>query len=292
MAANEKRIKRRIRNAYIVSTVSIALVLFIVGAVGYLIMNARQASDRLRENITMSVLLKDDVTAADRKDIFSKLSARTEVKEIKYISKDDAAEEFKEYIGNDFVGFLEENPLPASYEISLNAEYSDVDTLKKFEREIVKLTGVEDVIYQEAIIGQITANIQKFNLLLLLFGCTLLAISLILINNTIRMAIFSKRFIINTMKLVGATRFFIIKPFISRALLQGIYAGIISSVMIGAMVYGLSEGIPEAGFLIGTPFLLTMFGLLFAGGIVISILFTFGAVLKYVNLSTNKLHLY
>ncbi len=292
MAKNEKRIKRRIRNAYIVSTVSVALVLFILGSVGYLILNARQASDRIRERVTLSVFLRDDISSEERQYISAKLDEMEAVKEVKYLSKDDAAAEFKAYAGQDFEGFLEGNPLPASYEVTLNADYSVPDSLKTVETAMRRWDGVDDILYQEAIIGQVTDNIYKFNLVLLLFGGTLLLISLILINNTIRMSIFAKRFIINTMRLVGATRWFIMKPFLGRAVLQGIYAGLIASALMAGVVIGLNRGIPEAGFLTGNVLLAEIFGGLIVAGILIATVFTWTAVRKYARLNTTRLHLY
>lgn len=292
MATNEKKIKRRIRNAYMVSTVSIALVLFLLGAVGYLILNAREASDQLKENMTLSVLLKDELQKADLKTMEKSLKAMPAVKEVAFISKDDAAKEFKEYIGNDFVGFLEGNPLPASFEVTLNAEYSQSDSVKILDTQISQLEGVEDVLYQAAIIEQVTSNIHKFNLILIFFGGTLLLISLILINNTIRMTIFSKRSIINTMKLVGATRVFILKPFLLRAIAQGIYAALIAAALISGVIYGLIQGVPEAGFITAAEPLAYIFGGILVLGILISLLFTYGAVSKYIRLNTNQLYIY
>lgn len=292
MASNDKKIKRRIRNAYFVSTVSIALVLFLLGAVGYLILNARKASDTLKENVTVSVLLKDGLEDASRKEMSAKLSDRKEVKDVKYISKDEAAEDFRSYIGSDFVGFLDENPLPASFELTLRADYSEPDSIKILDKEVQSWAGVDDILYQEVIIEQVTKNIHKFNLILIFFGGTLLLISLILINNTIRMAIFSRRFIINTMKLVGATKGFIMRPFLGRSVLQGIYAGLIASLMIVGVVYGLNHGLPEVGFITDLHILGIILAAVMVMGILISLLFTYWAVSKYVRLNSSQIHIF
>ncbi|MCC8088843.1 MAG: ABC transporter permease [Rikenellaceae bacterium] len=292
MASNDRKIKRKIRNAYIVSTVSIALVLFLLGAVGYMILNAKEASDTLKENVSISVLLKDNVSGVRLEEIESTMRVRKEVKSCTYISKEQAAEDFKAYIGNDFVGFLDGNPLPASLELTLNAAYSDLDSIKIMTAEIKKMDGVEDILYQEAIIEQVTENIKKFNLILLLFGGTLLLISLILINNTIRMAIFSKRNIINTMKLVGATGGFIMRPFMGKAVLQGMYAAIISCLLVSGVVYSLNKGLPEAAFITDIEILGIIFAGIFILGILISSVFTYYAVRKYIRISSNQLFIY
>ncbi len=292
MASKEKKIKRKVRSAYFVSTVSIALVLFLLGAVGYLILNAREASDVLKENMTVSVWLEDEVSPPEVEEMETRLTARPEVKKARYLSKEKAAEEFKAFVGNDFEEFLESNPLPASFEVTLAADHSHPDSVRKFHSELAGWEGVEEVIYQAGIIEQIAANIGRFNLILLFFGGALLVISLILINNTIRMAIFSKRTVINTMKLVGATRGFILKPFLGKAVLHGIYAGLIACAMVLGVIYGLNSGIPQAAFVSDREMLAILFGGVVLTGILISLLFTYWAVNKYIRLKSSQVYIY
>lgn len=292
MATKEKKIKRRVRNAYLVSTVSIALVLFLLGAVSYLILNAREASDDLKENMTVSVWLKDGLSQTQRNTVENRLKAFPDVKEVSYTSKEEAAETYKAYMDSDFEGFLGENPLPASFEVTLNAQYSNVDSVKVFDVRVSKWDEVDDVLYQAGIIEEVAVNIQKFNLVLLFFGCTLLLISLILINNTIRMTIFSKRSVINTMKLVGATKGFILRPFLWKAVAQGCYAAILASLLVCAIIYGLNAGIPEAGFIKDLSRLSYIFAGILIVGIVISFLFTYAAVSKYVRLNAQRIYIY
>jgi cell division transport system permease protein len=292
MATNEKKIRRRVRNAYVVSTVSIALVLFLSGAVGYLILNARKASDRLKENLTISVWLHDGLESADAARLQQEIGALAAVKQIAYTAKEQAARSFFESSGEDFERFLEENPLPASLEITLHAGWSNPDSVRAFDDAVSQWEEVDEVLYQQTIIEQITENIRRFNLVILFFGGALLLISLILINNTIRMTIFSKRFLINTMKLVGATRGFILRPFLWRSVGQGVFAALLASGLIGGEVYALNTGIPEAGFIADWRPLAALFGVLLAGGVLISLLFTWRAVGKYIRLNTQKLHIY
>ena len=289
---DNKRIKRKVRNAYIVSTVSIALVLFLLGAVGYLILGALDATERLRENVTVYVMLEDGISAEDSVAIKTRLEGHDAIRSATFIPKAAAAAEFQSYLGDDFVEFLQQNPLPDSYELHMEARSSEKETLTALEKQISSWNGVDEVVYQRNVIEQISSNINKFNLILLLFGGTLLFISLILLNNTIRVTIFSKRYIIQTMKLVGATRWFIMRPFLSRSILQGIYAGLIAWIMLSVMIAGLHEGLPEVSFVTDRTYLAAIYGILMIGGIFISLIFTFLAVRKFLRMNTCKAFLY
>jgi len=292
MATSEKKIKRRVRNAYLISTVSIALVLFLLGSVGYLILNARDASDQLKENMTVSVWLKDGLENDQIRNLQGRIQGISGVKNVSYTSKEAAARQFTTLSGMDFEGFLDENPLPASFEVTLQADYSNPDSVRMFDAAVSEWEQVDDVLYQERIIEQVTDNIRKFNIVLVFFGGTLLLISLILIRNTIRMSIFSKRSIINTMKLVGATKGFILKPFLWKSVGQGFLAALVAIGLICVVVYGLRTGLPEAGFFADLLRLGGLFGAIIGVGILISFIFTYGAVNKYVKLNTQKMHIY
>lgn len=289
---NNKRIRRKVRNAYIISTVSVALVLFLLGSVGYLILGALGTTQRLKESMTVYVMLSDTVSAQTTTAIGEKLKTNRSVREMKFIGKDQAAQEFQEYLGDDFIEFLDQNPLPDAYELKMTAAASDKASLEALEKEVSTWEGVNEVVYQRGVLEQIGQNINKFNLILLLFGGTLLIIALILLNNTIRVTIFAKRYIINTMKLVGATRWFIMRPFLGRSILQGIYAGLICWVMLAVMMMGLHEGLPEVRFVSDQLYLAYIFGGTMVGGILISLIFTTFAVRKFVRMNSSKLHMY
>lgn len=289
---NNKRIRRKVRNAYIISTVSVALVLFLLGSVGYLILGALGTTQRLKESMTVYAMLSDTVSAQTTTAIGEKLKANRSVREMKFIGKDQAAQEFQEYLGDDFIEFLDQNPLPDAYELKMTAAASDKASLEALEKEVSTWEGVNEVVYQRGVLEQIGQNINKFNLILLLFGGTLLIIALILLNNTIRVTIFAKRYIINTMKLVGATRWFIMRPFLGRSILQGIYAGLICWVMLAVMMMGLHEGLPEVRFVSDQLYLAYIFGGTMVGGILISLIFTTFAVRKFVRMNSSKLHMY
>lgn len=287
-----KKLKRKVRTSYVVSTVSIALVLFMLGSVGYLILNALHASDRMRESVTMYLMLKDGTPEAERAAIEANLKAGTAVREYKFIPKDEAAKEFEEYAGENFSSFLDANPLPDSYELKLAAASSNRDSMAALEAAMMRWPGADEVVYQRNVIEQVTSNINRFNLVLLLFGGALLVISLVLLNNTIRITIFSKRYIITTMKLVGATRGFILRPFLAGSLLQGVYAAAIASLMFLGMVAGLAGGIPEVKFVTGRPMVYGIVAAMFVLGVVISLLFTTFAVRKFVRMQSSHIHLY
>lgn len=291
-AENTQSLKRKVRNSYIISTISIALVLFLLGSVGYLIFNAVRTTNMMKENFTIHLMLDNGINDEKREEIGKKLSGNEAVKQVDFVSKDVAAANFKEQVGGDFVEFLEFNPLPDSYEIKLHSKFSDKDFVKAFDKELAGWDGVNEVVYQKTVIEQIGVNINKFNLILTLFGGALLVIALILLNNTIRLTIYSKRYLINTMKLVGASKWFIVKPFLFRSILHGIYAWLIAAVMFIGLVAGLGEGLPEMTFLSeNMPVYVTLGGMLLLG-ILISALFTLFAVNKFVKMNTTKINLY
>lgn len=292
MADSNRRMRRKVRNAYLISTVSIALVLFLLGGVGYLILGALGATERLREQVTVYVMLKDGLSDGARDSIGTRLASLEQVKEARFVSKEQAAQDFKTYLNDDFMEFLDQNPLPDSYEVTVAAESSEKTRLAALEKELLAWDGIDEVVYQRNVIEQIGNNINAFNLVLLFFGATLLFISLILLNNTIRMRILSKRYIVNTMKMVGATRGFIVRPFLIESVLQGVYAGLISWAMLILMIVGLQEGLPEVTFVRDRMWLVVIFAGMMVGGIVISVLFTFFAVRKFLRMNAGNIHMY
>lgn len=287
-----KKLKRKVRNSYIISTVSISLVLFLLGSVGYLILSAMGATEKMKESIAVYVMLKDGTSEESIADVGERLNVSEGVKDIRFVPKEEALKDFMGYSQSDPEAFLDYNPLPDSYEVHFSAYGAEGDALAVFENKVAEWEEVDEVVYQRNVIDQISTNINKFNLILLLFGFALLFISLILLNNTIRVSIYSKRYVISTMKLVGATKGFIMKPFLGSAVWQGIYAGLIAIVMFGALVWGLHEGLPEIRFGANNMELVYIAGVMLVLGVLISVLFTAFAVNKFVNMRTNKIHMY
>ncbi len=289
---NERSLERKVRNSYAISTVSIALVLFLLGGVGYMIMGAMKVSDSVRENITLYVALSAGASDEQTAGVGVRLRDMPQVREVKYVSKEEAAASFKEEIGSDFENFLSFNPLPDTYEIKLHAQFSDKESLGELEVTIAGWDEVGEVFYQRSVAEQIGSNLSRFNLILLFFGGALLVIALILLNNTIRLTIYSKRYLINTMKLVGATKWFIKKPFLGRSIVQGLLAWFIAAVMLVILVAGIGRGLPEITWLSEhNPVLIILTAMLLLS-LLISVLFTNFAVNKFVKMSSSEVHLY
>ena len=291
---DDKRLKRKVRNSYIVSTVSITLVLFLLGSVGYLMVAALKVADTLQESIAVTVELKNGLSEAQKETISKRLTAEEMVATIAYSAKEEKAEEeeFRKMFGSSFEEILPENPLLDSFELTLTSASSDKELLDSFIAAAGRIEGVDRVSYPALMAERLHATVNKIRLVLLLFGGALLVISLILLSNTIRLAIFSKRYLINTMKLVGATKWFIMRPFLGSSLTQGILAGTAASALFGLAVYGLNEAVPELMTIAEAGKIAIILGSMIAGGIIISGLFTFAALNKFINMKSNKIYLY
>ena len=286
---DDKRLKRKVRNSYIVSTVSITLVLFLLGSVGYLMVAALKVADTLQESIAVTVELKNGLSEAQKETISKRLTAEEMVATIAYSAKEEKAEEeeFRKMFGSSF-----EEILLDSFELTLTSASSDKELLDSFIAAAGRIEGVDRVSYPALMAERLHATVNKIRLVLLLFGGALLVISLILLSNTIRLAIFSKRYLINTMKLVGATKWFIMRPFLGSSLTQGILAGTAASALFGLAVYGLNEAVPELMTIAEAGKIAIILGSMIAGGIIISGLFTFAALNKFINMKSNKIYLY
>ena len=291
---DDKRLKRKVRNSYIVSNISIALVLFLLGSVGYLMTAAMQVARTLQESVTVTVELRNGADEKQKESLRKRFEANELVSHVEYSSKDDKLNDtdFRQMFEQEFEAILEENPLLDSFELTLSADSADPDKLETFIAQIAELDGVDRVSYPAQTVERLHATIAKIRLVLLLFGGALLVISLILLNNTIRLAIFSKRYLINTMKLVGATKWFIMRPFLGSSITQGILSGIIASALFLTAVYGQNEAVPELMSLAETMKIGIIVGGMVLGGILISLCFTFFAVNKFVNMKSNKIYLY
>ena len=287
---DDKRLKRKVRNSYIVSTVSITLVLFLLGSVGYLMVAALKVADTLQESIAVTVELKNGLSEAQKETISKRLTAEEMVATIAYSAKEEKAEEeeFRKMFGSSFEEILPENPLLDSFELTLTSASSDKELLDSFIAAAGRIEGVDRVSYPALMAERLHATVNKIRLVLLLFGGALL----ILLSNTIRLAIFSKRYLINTMKLVGATKWFIMRPFLGSSLTQGILAGTAASALFGLAVYGLNEAVPELMTIAEAGKIAIILGSMIAGGIIISGLFTFAALNKFINMKSNKIYLY
>src|SRR4030066_1559832 len=229
--------KTKLRSSYITLVVSVSLVLFLLGILGLVLINAQELSDYFRESLSFSVMLDDDAKEADIRMLQKDLDAKYYVKSTEYISKDEAAAKMKEELGEDFISFLGENPLPPSIDVYLLSTYTSPDSVAKIEKYILEYPFVKEVYYQESLLFLINENVNKISLFLLVISSFLFLIALTIINNTIRLSIYSRRFIIRTMQLVGATRSFIRKPFIMQSAFHGLLAALISMTLLMALLY-------------------------------------------------------
>ncbi|GAB4201451.1 MAG: permease-like cell division protein FtsX [Bacteroidia bacterium] len=271
--------------------VSLSLVLFMIGLTSLLIYNARQLSINIKENIGFQVFLKDSIPDDELKVLQTELSQMPFTKSIKYISKEEAAIQLKKDLGEDFISFLGYNPLSASIDIKLNADYANNDSLQKIQRVIADNRYVKEVVYQKNLIDKVNKNTQIVVMYILFFGVLLLIVAVSLINNTIRLAIYSKRFLIRTMYLVGATKFFIGKPFVINSIIQGIVAAFIGSLMIVGIWYLSIQYIPQLTLLQSMWMWIIVFSVIFVSGILISAISAWLSVSYYLRLQYSDLYL-
>ncbi|MFQ3325748.1 MAG: cell division transport system permease protein [Salibacteraceae bacterium] len=291
MATAEERFsKKRLNSSYFTAIISISLVLFMLGILGMILLQAKRVSNYVKENIGFSVILKDQVKEVDIVKFQKSLDAADYVKVTEYIDKETAARELTADLGEDFVDFLGYNPLLASIEVRLNADYANPDSLKWIELELMKNPRIKEVFYQRDLVSLVSENIKNISMVIIVFSVLLLIIAIALINNSIRLALYSKRFIIKTMQLVGATPGFIRRPFVLRGILNGIYGAMISiSLLIGLLFY-LQQKLPELFAIQDVEMIASLFGLVLLLGIIITWISTGLAVRKYLRMTTDKLY--
>ena len=290
----DRRIRRRVRNSYILSTVSTALVLFLLGSVGYLLLAAMRVADTLQQSVEVMVEMSRDIAHEDRDDLEQMLKDEPLVTEISFTSREEksADEDFRRMFAQEYEDILGDNPLLDSYDLKLSAESADSVALAGFISRVKAAKGVEYVSYPEMLVGRLHSTVNRIRMLLLLFGGALLVISLILLSNTIRLAIYSKRYIINTMKLVGATRWFIMRPFVGSAVLHGLAAGATASLLLCCAIYGLNEAIPEFSSTAELTKIAVIIGSMLVCGVLLSMMFTVSALNKFIKMKSNRIYLY
>ncbi len=282
--------KKRLQSSYLTSIISISLVLFMIGLFGLLILNAKRVSDYVKENIGFSIILKENIKEVDIIRLQKNLDASLYVKSTKYITKEDAAKELQEELGEDFIDFLGYNPLLASIEVHLYAKYANPDSIAIIEKDFQSFNQIKEVFYQKSLVNLVNENIKQIGLIILIFGGLLLLIAITLINNTIRLSIYSKRFIIHTMQIVGATKGFIRRPFLYRSVIHGIIATIISTGLLSLLLYYSKD---EFEGIINFQNI-EIIGILFLGififGITLNWISTYLAINRYLRMDVDKLY--
>lgn len=282
--------KTRLRSSYVTLVVSVSLVLFLLGILGLVLINARELSDYFRESLSFSVMLDDATKEADIRMLQKDLDAKAYVKSTKYVSKDEAAAKMKEELGEDFINFLGDNPLPPSIDVYLVSNYTRPDSVAKIEKYILLYPFVKEVYYQESLLFLINENVKKISLFLLVLSSFLFLIALTIINNTIRISIYSKRFLIRTMQLVGATRSFIRKPFILQSAFHGFMAALIAMTLLLGLLYLIEKEFFLMFTFETTKYLLLLGALIIILGVLINIISTYFSVNRYLGISEDKLY--
>lgn len=286
----DKYTRRRLRSSYLSVIVSISLVLFVLGIFGILLLNASNIARGVRENFAITLLLEDSAPEIEVRQFQKQLEFAPYVKSTEYISKEEAAEELKRDLDEEFVEFLGYNPLLNSIDIRLKAEFVNQEKLAELEEGFLAESFIQEVVYDKPLIQMMNENIERISLFLLGGSILLSLIAIGLINSSIRLSIYSRRFIIKTMQLVGATKTFIRMPFIWRSLRHGIYGSLVASVLLGLLLYYISQKIPGAGELQSALDMVILFSGIFVTGIVISLTCTFFALSKYLKLTTDQLY--
>jgi cell division transport system permease protein len=287
---SDKYTSRKVQSSSLTTIVSLSLVLFMLGLLAIIILNTRKLSDNVKENIGFQIILNDNAKEVDIQHLTKSLDASDYVKSTEFITKEEAAKRLQEDLGEDFINFLGFNPLLSSINVHLKAGYANTDSLTWIEKDLLDTKLVKEVIYQKSLVSLINENVQKISLIILGFSGLLMLIALALINNTIRLSIYSKRFIIKTMQLVGATQSFIRRPFVLKGIKHGIYGAAVAILMLIGVLYFAQKQLPELAELQDRNMLLTLFGLVIILGIIISWISTALAVRKYLRLKSDDLY--
>lgn len=256
--------------------------------------NLFSTTKRMRESVTMIVELKDGLTEAERDTVAVRLAESEMVASLKFVSKESKLEdeEFKRVFAVDIQGILGENPLPDSYDVTLSALSSNKEGLEKFAEEARKIEGVSYVTYPQSFIEEMHSTLDAMQFIMLVFGGALLVVSFVLLNNTVRLAVYSQRELINTLKAVGATKWFIMRPFVGRSALQGFLAGVFASLLLGGSLYALDHFVPGIGIFPKWEEAGIFAGAIVTLGVAVAVICTLPVVNRFVNMKGNKIYLY
>ena len=282
--------KKRIAGSYFVSTLSISLVLVVVGILVFILLNAKLVSDHVKQNIGFSIIVKDNVNEAEIKKMQKILDTKPFVSSSVFISKVEAAREFKEELREDFEGVLGYNPLLPSVEIKLNPVYANNDSLTVIEKSLLKNELVQEVSYQKSLVHMINENVRRISLILLIAGAALMLISFTLIRNTIHLSVYSQRFLIKTMQLVGAKPFFICKPFIQNSVWFGFFGSMIANLILLAAIFFLQKEVGSVVNLMNKELIIIMVAFVMVCGILLSLVSSWMSVARYLNKDMNDLY--
>ena len=283
---------RRIAGSYAMSLVSIMLVLFLLGAFAIFMMHARRLSNHVKENIGFEIVMNSDVKEANILRLQKELDAMPAVKSTEYITKEEAIARLSEDLGEDFLQWLgnEENPLLPSIDVRFHAAYANTDSIALIEAMILENTDVKEVYYQKSLVDLINNNIRRIAIVLMVVSLMLLLIAIALIRNTIRLSIYSKRFLVRSMQLVGATESFIRRPFLRQGVSQGFFGGLLADLFLFAILYGISKRVPDLALLQDTTVMAAIFVGIVLLGVLLALFSTRSALDKFLKADLDKLY--
>lgn len=272
------------------SILGVSLVLFILGLLGWIVINANKLGQYFKENVEVRVYLRENISPKDSIALVQYIADKPYVKEYEYVTKDLARDKFMADGNDDWKNILDANPLPASIDFKLRNQYVHSDSLSAIATDLEQNIGVNDVQYPKSLVDNLNQNVQKISLVLLIIAIVLCIVVIVLIDNTIRLAMFSNRFLIKTMQMVGATRGFIAKPMDMRAIINGLFAGLIAVAGIIALIVFAEKQLPELKAMRDMTWLLLLGGGIIILGILISLLSTHRSVIKYLKMKLDDLY--
>lgn len=291
MASGENRlIRRRLAGAWLSTVISISLVLLLVGVAGLLVANARSVSDYFKENMQVSVLMKQEVGDDEAMEYVSDLDAKPFIKSTTFVSREQGAKEMTDLLGEDFLNVFDAAPIPVSVDVTLKADYVSSDSLEVVKNEIMKSPLVDEVVYQQSLVDKLNTNLRKISMVLGVFIVLLLFISFVLINNTVRLNVFSRRFTIHTMRLVGATKSFIRAPFLVQAVFQGLFSALLATLMLVGILFFVRNEFAQLFEVFRLDMLLIVIGVEILAGVLICVVSTALVVGRLVSLSKDELY--
>ncbi|MCB0444074.1 MAG: permease-like cell division protein FtsX [Gelidibacter sp.] len=282
--------KRKLISSYVSVVISIALVLFLLGCLGLLVLNAKKVADHFKEQVVVTIYLNDSAKEVEINQLEKSLSMANYTKSINYVSKEQAAESMKAETGEDFMDFVGYNPLQNSIDVHLKADFVTTETLKSITEELKNKKFIEDIRYDNDLVELMNDNVKKITFWVLIISAIFTIIAVLLINSSIRLAVYSKRFIIKTMQMVGATKTFIRRPFVFKSVQLGVIGAIVALIGMGIVLYYLNQTFPELELLQKPVLLGVLFVSVFLLGIVITWLSTFIATQRFLNLKTDQLY--
>lgn len=281
---------RKGKSAYFVPTISISLVLIVVGMLVFILLNARAVSDHVKRNIGFAVIVKDNTNEVEIKRVQKILDTQPYVYTSKYVTKEQAAKSFKKEMGEDFERILGANPLLPSIEIKLNPAYANNDSLAMIEKGLARFDIIHEVYYQKSMIESINENIRRITILFLIVGAVLVLISFTLIRNMIHLAVYSQRLLIKTMQLVGATPFFICKPFVYGSMWRGFFGALIANLVLLGAIFFVQENVGNVINIMRQDVILLMVGFVILSGVVLSFFSAWFSVRRYLRRDLNDLY--